>query len=254
MKKICLIGKLNAIGRDIYEMLSQDFHVQLCGDDIGETETMLKIIKPDIILVCTSDMGDEVRSLADMLQRTTVSAPVLCVCSKEELACMGDYAKEAHVRVMIRPVTNRQIWAKLQLIQEKKREDRPQGANSATAEKKRVQVIDDSKIQLRMLHGLLTPYYDVGAAMTAQDALKQMEKKKPELILLDYDMPGCDGKQTFERIKQDERYCDIPVVFLTGVNDKQRIQAVLGMSPAGYLLKPVSKENLLKMTRDILGV
>ena len=59
-------------------------------------------------------------------------------------------------------------------------------------------------------------------------------KKRPDLILLDYEMPVCDGRQTLEMIRADEELKDIPVIFLTGVNDREHIESVLSLKPAGY--------------------
>lgn len=77
------------------------------------------------------------------------------------------------------------------------------------------------------------------------------KKKHPDLILLDYEMPGWDGKRTLEEIRKDEEIMDIPVMFLTGVADKEHIAAVLGMKPEGYLLKPVEQSKLLSMIEEI---
>ena len=51
-------------------------------------------------------------------------------------------------------------------------------------------------------------------------------------------MPVCDGRQTLEMIRADEDLREIPVIFLTGVNSREHIEAVLKLRPAGYMLKP----------------
>ena len=71
-------------------------------------------------------------------------------------------------------------------------------------------------------------------------------KQRPDVILLDYEMPVCDGRQTLEMIRADEEMKDIPVIFLTGVNDRENIQAVLRLRPAGYLLKPAVPERRIE--------
>lgn len=77
-------------------------------------------------------------------------------------------------------------------------------------------------------------------------------KKRPDLILLDYEMPVCDGKMTLEMIRADEDLTSIPVVFLTAVNDRANIEAVLKLKPAGYFLKPPVKGRLLAEIEKIL--
>lgn len=60
--------------------------------------------------------------------------------------------------------------------------------------------------------------------------------------------PSCQKPQ------KDKRYCDIPVVFLTGVKEKEKIQAVLGLIPAGYLLKPVEQSKLMQVLKEQIGI
>lgn len=85
------------------------------------------------------------------------------------------------------------------------------------------------------------------------DALSAICQKKPDLILLDYQMPLFDGKQTLEKIREFEGAQGIPVVFVTSVNDKDHIKAVIDLKPAGYLLKPVDGERLLQTIEGIIG-
>lgn len=65
-------------------------------------------------------------------------------------------------------------------------------------------------------------------------------------------MPVCDGKMTLEMIRADEDLTSIPVVFLTAVNDRANIEAVLKLKPAGYFLKPPVKDRLLAEIEKIL--
>ena len=66
-------------------------------------------------------------------------------------------------------------------------------------------------------------------------------------------MPVCDGKMTLEMIRADEDMKDIPVIFLTAVNDKANIEAVLKLKPAGYFLKPVVKDRLFAEIEKVLA-
>ena len=54
--------------------------------------------------------------------------------------------------------------------------------------------------------------------------------------------------------QREERYREIPVVFLTGVKEKEKIQAVLGLMPAGYLLKPVEQNRLVELLEELIGI
>lgn len=120
-------------------------------------------------------------------------------------------------------------------------------------EKKKLLIVDDDGTTLRVLKGMLEHEYDVTIVNSGMNAIKAIGKKRPDLILLDYEMPVCDGRQTLEMLRADEESKHIPVVFLTGVNDRAHIEAVLSLRPAGYLLKPPDKKMIVDTIRRAIG-
>ena len=120
-------------------------------------------------------------------------------------------------------------------------------------ERGKLLLVDDSKIQLRMLKSMLQKQYDVEVAESCEDAMRMLRKNIPDVIFLDYDMPGVDGKETLERIRAEREFSHIPIVFLTGVTERKKIQEVLSMNPAAYILKPVDQKRLNEVLRDIFG-
>ena len=75
---------------------------------------------------------------------------------------------------------------------------------------------------------------------------KFFETKTVDIILLDYEMPGENGPQVFQRLKKMPNAANIPVVFLTGVSDRKKIQEVLSLKPQGYVLKPINMDKLFE--------
>lgn len=73
---------------------------------------------------------------------------------------------------------------------------------------------------------------------------------RPDLVLLDYEMPICDGKQTLEMIRSDRDIADIPVMFLTSRSDKDSVKNVKALKPEGYLLKTMPDDFILKTLED----
>ena len=108
-----------------------------------------------------------------------------------------------------------------------------------------IMVIDDNAMTLRSMKGLLEDEFNVIIANSGPKAFKMMERQLPDLILLDYEMPEMDGRAVMQKLRMDENLFHIPVIFLTGVNDREHISAALALRPAGYLLKPVAKARLL---------
>ncbi len=75
----------------------------------------------------------------------------------------------------------------------------------------------------------------------------------PDLILLDYEMPEMNGKQVLQKIREQEEYADIPVVFLTSMDTREIVIELLALQPAGYILKPVDSQMVLDRIEDIIG-
>ena len=89
-------------------------------------------------------------------------------------------------------------------------------------------------------------------ATSGLKALEFMRKRKPDLVLLDYEMPKFDGRETLEQMKKDDELKNIPVFFLTAVADTQHITALLKLNPNGYFLKPLEKDKVLEAIEKIL--
>ena len=118
---------------------------------------------------------------------------------------------------------------------------------------KHILVVDDSAVTLRSVKSLLDKKYRVSVATSGEMALKSMQRCLPDLVLLDYEMPQWDGKKTLEMIRQDDTLKNVPVMFLTGVADKQHIASVLELNPVGYMLKPPEQEKLFASIEDVFS-
>lgn len=122
----------------------------------------------------------------------------------------------------------------------------------APGERRHVLVVDDDSSMLRMIKDILGDHYDVAAAISGKVALKFLETRRTDLILLDYEMPEQSGAEVYEKILNNPALRHIPVVFLTGVSDRERIASVLALRPRGYLLKPIDSERLRKTVAEIV--
>ena len=90
--------------------------------------------------------------------------------------------------------------------------------NSEEAQKTLL-LVDDDSVMLRTLREGLSSSYKVVPANGGANALKILERAKPDLILLDYEMPGMNGPEVLEKIKNNPATQDIPVMFLTAKTD-----------------------------------
>lgn len=120
------------------------------------------------------------------------------------------------------------------------------------AQRKHILVVDDDPLMLKMLKDQLHNDFDVATAVSGKIAIKFLERKKTNLILLDYEMPGETGPEVLEKLRANNTTKDIPVIFLTGVSEREKIQEALGLRPQGYLLKPIDHEKLMDSITKVI--
>lgn len=118
--------------------------------------------------------------------------------------------------------------------------------------KKKVLVVDDSDMMRHTMKKLLEKDYDVTLANSGLAAIRCITLDRPDLVLLDYEMPVCNGRQVLGMIRSEEDFADIPVVFLTGRGDRESVQKVLSLKPKGYLIKTLGAEEIKKNIDDFM--
>ena len=112
--------------------------------------------------------------------------------------------------------------------------------------KKKVLVVDDSGAMLRSVKSWLGDKYNVILANSGTMAIKYLATDRPDLVLLDYEMPVIDGRQVLEMIRTETEFRDVPVIFLTSKNDRESIMKVMELKPEGYLLKTMEPERIIE--------
>lgn len=114
-------------------------------------------------------------------------------------------------------------------------------------QKMQVMIIDDNVTNLNIARMALEKYYDVLLIPSGEKALKLFERVTPDLILLDVDMPGLNGFEVIQQIKQSPfAVRHVPVIFLTAKDDKNSEYDGLNLGAVDYIIKPFSFPLLLK--------
>ncbi len=112
-------------------------------------------------------------------------------------------------------------------------------------QEKHIMLVDDDTLFLQAMQTWLGGRYNVIATKSGMQAITYIAAHKPDLILLDYDMPITSGPQVLEMIRSEPNSAAIPVIFLTGRNDRESVERVMQLRPDGYLLKSMSKESIV---------
>lgn len=116
---------------------------------------------------------------------------------------------------------------------------------SDKASLKKILVVDDDIIFLRTITNWLKEFFSITVAKSGADAIRLLSKDIPDLILMDYEMPVCDGLQTVKMLRAEENFKDIPVFFLTGVDDSELVKKAIEVKPQGYILKSQGADYLV---------
>lgn len=220
---------------------------------IGETEILetIKTFQPQHIVCYLSHMEEDSKAVIGILKRENFLNGELILLGTEE-EC-SEFKSEAHLDMCIevkRPVSLNNFVLSLEAILDCQCKEKLQ----LDVYKREILVIDDDPVSLKSIKLWLEDTFHVSIVNSGDTALKFLEKKYADLILMDYLMPGMDGKQTLEKIRSNPKTKDIPVFFLTGLSDNEKAQEVMELNPQGYFLKTAHKEEMLTAIASFLDM
>lgn len=257
MRKALIVGELNPVLMNINQCLINEFETQMCEADLETIKKMRKLLQPDLLVISQQGIdGKEDVLILDMLKEKMPKMPIVFIETVTAKNHLSEYERVFPNFVLLkRPIVKSKLINTCYKVigeDEKFAEKATKAGDKKDAVKKRVMVIDDNPLLLRNMKHLLEKRYQVFIATSGEKALEFIPKKKPDIILLDYEMPGMDGRETFMKIKENPETRNIPVLFLTGISDKAHIYAALELEPAGYILKPAAEEKLFSQIEQAL--
>jgi two-component system, sensor histidine kinase and response regulator len=118
---------------------------------------------------------------------------------------------------------------------------------------KRILAVDDEiDVLLIVKTALQSEGYDVETVNNGKDALALAKENPPDLVLLDVMMPGLSGFDVLRELKSYEPTSTIPVIMLTGVSEKSKIQEAIMSGTDFYIVKPFDFHDLISKVSDAL--
>lgn len=250
MEKVWILGTTLQQLADAAKEFEKDYWVQtsLLNNNISFQYSTTFI--PDYIMIYLENINrQKLFGVMDIRESECFAkAPVLIIGTKEECDIfeknvhpgadftLGEKSAYADVRRVIRKMaeTKKEPGKKIQRV-------------------RHVLAIDDDPAMLHLIRSYLQDRYQISIVNSGKAAVRFLEKHKPDLIFLDYLMPGWDGTTTLQLIRSVENMKDVPVVFLTGVAEKERVMECISLRPQGYIVKPVSKEALDEKLLEIFN-
>ena len=117
---------------------------------------------------------------------------------------------------------------------------------------KHILVVDDDRLNLVLAYDTLKSFYSVSVVNSGIQALKFLESREVDLILLDIEMPVMNGIETLKKIKSVAETSEIPVIFLTGLDDSRIEAQCIELGAQDYIVKPFYAPGMLVRIRRIL--
>ncbi len=263
--RILVTGRLKVLIDDFFYHTTDDFEILSTSMRTDDIINHLNVFHPDAFVIClggetTDDLNLFANIRPDVEKNDT---PVFIVGSSDACAVFIDALPFFVRQSFVKPVAIEKIRDGIIKVlngiriekeqeearkeEERKRQEEEQKKAEEDAAHRHILVIDDDPLMLRVVKEQLRDIYDVAAAVNGRIAYKFLGTRKPDLILLDYEMPIENGKVVFEKIRQMPGMEEVPIIFLTGVNDSERIKEVLTLNPQGYLLKPIERDALIEV-------
>ncbi|MFH1752966.1 MAG: response regulator [Candidatus Omnitrophota bacterium] len=119
---------------------------------------------------------------------------------------------------------------------------------------KKILIVDDEKGWVQILMVRLSSYgYELSVAFDGLQAMMQLNRNKPDLVLLDLSMPAGGGLTVLKNIRQNIKLFNIPVIVLSGRTDDAAKEAVNKEGASGYFVKPVDMDKLKETIAELLN-
>ena len=279
--RILLTGSNQIIINEFFTYMDETFECITSSVRYDDIMNHIKYLQPDAFVYCLNrEEPDELKRFANIESKITErKIPLVIIGDAEDCSQFVKAAPLLSPLVIQKPITSQGIVDRIvKMLGNKKpvkaeepapateKESKYRSVNELLSQlqeaeeeekkeerKKHILVVDDDARILRLLKDYLSKRYELATAINGKVALKFLESKETDLILLDYEMPEEKGAAVLEKIRANPKTKDLPVVFLTGVTDKKKIVEVLALKPQGYLVKPIDMEKLSSTIKGILG-
>ena len=263
--RILVTGKNRRIANDICDHLLQDrgYEPMKCAASKKAIIDTVLTSMPHIIIICLGNESPESAKIYNVLCNSTggSSFKIFVVTNDEDRKIFLNETEIEKLFLLPRPVSLVSLYMKLEELEayfEKNGfSELPmisEYVNERAFRRKRILVVDDDSQQLALIRDQLREFYDVTLVNGARQALRFLDKQEADLVLLDYMMPDMDGPEMLKVMRTDPKLKDIPVIFLTGLADRDRvINLLVELKPQGYVVKPSKKSELVARIIDVLG-
>lgn len=277
MKRILFVADFNDTAHCIQEAMLSQYQVQLCSmKNAEDVSHMIRMFRPDMVVVFISCYQNISSKLFYILTIVHAAIPIITIGKKEDTMQYEMLYSKTQYTHLYRPIKNRDIMKciadRLHITEDENAEhkdisdisnyienedkiknktdiwDDAELDNEADADKrKHILLVDNDDEIYNNMKSIIGDRYRVSVAGTELQAMRMLEKDRPDMMFLSYEMPLCEGRIMLEMIRNDEELRKLPVVFLTKIAEKRNIASIIRLKPAGCILKPLDKEMVTRI-------
>ncbi len=269
--KVLLTGRNKTVIDDFFSQMVDNFESLTTSIRYDDIVSHIRYFKPDVLVYCLNqETNDHITRIATVKTKLAKEGiPVVIIGSEEDCNEFLRSTNNVADLVLTRPISTIGIEERITTFlagrKQKEKEDAFLAEVQATltaaeeekakeaSRRKHILVVDDDPMMLKMIKEQLHKSYDIATAINGKVAMKFLENKTTDLILLDYEMPVENGADVLEKLRANEETKDLPVVFLTGVTERDKIRKALSLKPQGYLLKPIDRDKLFNIIEETLN-
>lgn len=251
--KVLITGNNKMVINEFFNNMDFSFECISTSNRYDDIVNHLKYIKPDVFVYCLLGEGpDEMkRFVNEERELAKRQIPIVIIGESSDCTQLLKIAPVINPTIFQKPYSFQNIEQKIvEMLDHKKsvigraaKKDKDvinkavdavksaekllatlEAKEKLEGRRKHILVVDDDSSVLKLVKGYLSSKYDVATAKSGKVALKFLETKTTDLILLDYEMPEDNGAAVLRKLRAIDKTKNLPVIFLTGVREKEKFK------------------------------
>ncbi len=271
MKKKLLVSGINTdIVKEFIEHSDVYFQCISTTDCLKDIKLHFEIFKPDGYLIFPESAKDSIiTQIKELRDESVINCPVFVCAPTDVCEIIHNIAPNLTDLVLKRPVSADNLLLRINKYFENPSpsaefsdieksscdysgKDKNCDNISSFKRKKHILIIDDDRLILKMLKSALEEEYEVTTMVNGVLVEKFLSSKSVDLIILDYEMPVKTGVDVIRELRSSDKLHGIPICFLTGIDQSDKIMEILSLKPDAYMLKPVNMNSLLATVSNLV--
>ena len=226
----------------IITKLIGDRHTVYSYQDGSEALGYMKSLNPDVILLDIEMPGLDGFDVLMEMNREEITIPVIGLTGNRKKEAILRFISLGAAGYLVKPANVDALLSKIDEVVNKKQ---------AKATEYKILFIDDDPSTLALYKTTLSADYKIIGLNSPKTALEYLEKYEPDMIIMDYNMPVYNGRFMMKYFREHENLANIPVIILTGTEDKETLEAIVDIRPTAIVHK---KQGMELLRKNIEGI